>query len=185
MGQSKTFMNSGYNQLPTLNPEQLSLLSQVIRSSQPHINQAAEGFQQFLPGGGGGQHIINAAMNQYQQRTIPSILNALGTDSKGSSGLNQALAASASDLNTNLGAQLANMQLNAASGLGNLGLNQQSQGLGTQSFRYQQAQPPMWQQLLGPLIGAASSFGSAGLLGSAYRAGGSSVPPLGQAAQVY
>lgn len=165
MGQSKTFMNSGYNQLPTFNPEQLSLLQSIMQQAPQFTQQAAQGYQQFLPGGGGGQPIIDAAMKNYQQRTIPSILNAFGTGARGSSSLNQALASSASDLNTNLGAQLANMQLQASEGLGRLGTTGQSQGLGAQPFRYIQAQPPIWQQLLGPLLNLGSSLGSAAITG--------------------
>lgn len=145
MGQSK---GGGYTQKPTLLPEQMSLLQQIIGQAPEFTKQAAQGYQQFLPGGGGGEAIKKQAMQDYQQQTIPSILNAFGSGSKGSSSLNQALASSASNLNTNLASQLAQMQLGASQGLGSLGLGQQQQGLGTPGFAYMQRQPPLWQQLL-------------------------------------
>lgn len=120
---------------------------------------------EFLPGGGGGQPIIDAAMKRYQQQTLPSILNRFGSDFKGSSSLNQALAASASDLNSNLGAQLAQMQLSAASGLGWLGANQQNTGLGTPGFAYLQKQPTFLEQILLALTGAGGSLGAGFLAG--------------------
>jgi len=92
MGQSK---GGGYSQMPTLRPEQLSLLQNLIGQGNANASQAAQGFAQFLPGGGGGQPIIDAAMKRYQQQTVPSLLNSFGGNSKGNSGLNQALAASA------------------------------------------------------------------------------------------
>lgn len=157
MGQSK---GGGYTQKPTLLPEQMSLLQQILSQSQGNTGAAAEGFKQFLPGGGGGQAIKDAANQNYQQQTIPSILNAFGTGSKGSSSLNQALASSASNLNTNLGSQLAQMQLSASQGLGNIGSNQTQQGLGTPGFAYMQNQPPLWQQLLQSFLGAGGSAAS-------------------------
>src|SRR5579863_3886839 len=147
MGQSK---GGGYTKKETLLPEQMSLLQQILAQSAPFTKQAAAGFSEFLPGGSGapGEAIKAQAMKDYQQRTIPSILNAFGTGSKGSSALNQALASSAADLNTNLASQLAQMQLSASQGLAGLGTGQQQLGLGTPGFAYLQKQPPLWQQLL-------------------------------------
>lgn len=145
MGQSK---DGGYAKKDTLLPQQMSFLQQLLQQSAPYTQQAAQGYSQFLPGGGGGEAIKAQAMKDYQQQTIPSILNAFGTGSKGSSALNQALASSASNLNTNLASQLAQMQLGASQGLGSLGLGAGGQGLSTQGFSYLQKQPPLWQQLL-------------------------------------
>lgn len=150
MGQSK---GGGYTQKPTLLPEQLSLLQNIIQQSPNLINQAAQGYAQFLPGGGGGEAIKAQAMKDYQQRTIPAILNAYGSDNKGSSALNQALASSGADLNTNLASQLAQMQLSASQGIGGLGLGSQQAGLSTPGFAYLQRQPPLWQQLLTGVFG--------------------------------
>jgi hypothetical protein len=158
MGQSK---GGGYMKQDSLSPQQMTLLNQLLGQSANNSQQAAQGFQQFLPGGGGGQSIINDAMRQYQQTTLPQITNLFGSGAKGSSALNQALGASASNLNSGLASQLAQMQLSAAGGLGSLAQGQGQLGLGTPAFQYQQRQPPIWQQLLGPLIGGGSQLGGA------------------------
>lgn len=156
MGQSK---GGGYTKKDTLLPEQMTLLKQILtQGGGPFAQQAAQGYQQFLPGGGGGEAIKAQAMRDYQQKTIPSILNAFGSGSKGSSSLNQALAGSAADLNTNLASQLAQMQLAASQGIGQLGMQNQQQGLGTPGFAYMQRQPPLWQQLLSTGIGSSGDI---------------------------
>jgi hypothetical protein len=159
MGQSK---GGGYKRFQTLAPEQLTLLQQLIGQSTPNTQSAAQGYQQFLPGGGGGQAIANAAQQRFQQQTIPSILNAFGTGAKTSSALNQALAAGGANLNSDIAAQLAQMQLQASHGLGNLGLSQAGLGAQTPQFGYFQRQQPLWQTLLS---GAAQT---AGQIGGAY-----------------
>lgn len=149
-------------QKSTVTPEVSGLLKQLIGQSIPNFQSASQGFQQFLPGGGGGQAISNAAQNRFQQETIPSIMNAYGSGAKSSSSLNQALAAGASNLNTNIASQLAQLQLGAAQGQAGIGAQQASIGAGTDQFAYLQRQMPFWQQaLLGGISGgsqAASSF---------------------------
>jgi len=174
MGQSK---GGGYMKKTTVTPEQQSLLNQLLGQSSGNINQAAQGYAQFLPGGGGGDAIAKAAMARYQQQTIPSILNAFGSDSKSSSALNQALAASAANLNTDIAAQLANMQLQAASGLGGLGLQQAGLGAQTPQFAYLQRQMPFWQSALLAGISGGSQMASS-MLG-APRSGGVATPSAG------
>ncbi len=151
MGQSKT---GGYQKLDAISPEQNTALQQLLQQFGPNSQQAAQGFQQFLPGGGGGQAISDAAHNRFQQQTVPSILGAFGQNSKGSSALNQALAGGAANLNTDIAAQLSQMQLQAAQGLGSLGSNQAQLGLGTNQFAYAPRQQPFWQQALLGAIGA-------------------------------
>lgn len=153
MGQSK---DGGYKKVDTLLPQQRTLLESILSGN----NQAAQGYSQFLPGGGGGDAIKAQALNDYQQQTIPSIMNAFGSDSKSSSFLNQALAGSASDLNTNLASMLSQLQLSAANGLGNL----QQGAINTPGFAYMQRQPPMWQQILQSVLGAGGSA-AGGFLG--------------------
>lgn len=160
MGQSK---GGGYIKQDTLNPAQQQLLNQTASQASPYTQQAAEGFAQFLPGGGGGQAIQQAAMNRYQQQTLPQIMNLFGSDSKSSSSLNQALASSAADLNTNLASQLAQMQLQAAGGLGNLGTSNAQMALNTPAFAYMQRQQPLWQQLLLSGVGVGGQLGAAAL----------------------
>ncbi len=161
MGQSK---GGGYSKKAAITGEQKNLLSQLMQQAIPNQQQAAQGYQQFLPGGGGGQPIINQANRNFQQETIPSILNAFGTGSKTSSALNQALAAGAANLNTDLASQLSQLQLSAAQGLGNLGQGQAGLGAQTSQFGYQQNQQPFWQQLLLGGIGAGGQIGG-GLIG--------------------
>lgn len=151
MGQSK---GGGYTQKPTLLPEQMNFLKQILNQAGGNTQAASEGFKQFLPGGGGGDAIKAQALKDYEQKTIPSILNAYGSGSKGSSALNQALAASGANLNTDLASMLSQLQLSAAQGIGGLGSSQGQQGLGTPGFAYMQRQPPLWQQLLQTGIGA-------------------------------
>lgn len=158
MGQSK---GGGYMKKETLSPEQQTLLNQILAQAQGPTQQAQQAFASFLPGGAGAKALTDEAMRNYQQRTIPSILNALGTDSKGSSGLNQALAASASDLNSNIAAQLAQLQFGAAHGLAGIGQSQTQLGLGTPAFAYLQRQQPLWQSLLlGGIPAAGHAAGS-------------------------
>lgn len=143
MGQSK---DGGYIKKDTLLPEQMSFLQNILQQYAPYAQQAAEGYAQFLPGGGGGEAIQQAAQKQYQQQTIPSILQAFGQGSKGGTSLNQALASSGADLNTNLGSILSQLQLQAAQGLGNMATSGQQTALQTPGFSYLQRQMPFWQQ---------------------------------------
>lgn len=162
MGQSK---GGGYIQKDAVTPQQKSLLDQLLGMAGGNINQAAQGFSQFLPGGGGGQAITNQANKNFQQQTIPSILNAFGTGNKGSSSLNQALAAGASNLNTDLASQLAQFQLGASQGLGNLGLGQAGLGAGTPQFAFMQKQMPFWQSSILGTLGAGGQLGGGWLAG--------------------
>ena len=162
MGQSK---GGGYTQKPTVTPQQSALLNQLLSMASPNLQSAAQGFKQFLPGGGGGEAIANAAQQRFQQQTIPSIMNAFGSGAKSSSALNQALAAGAANLNTDLAAQLAQMQLSAAEGLGHLGSQQAGLGTQTPQFAYMQRQMPFWQSLLLGGIGAGGQLGGGFLAG--------------------
>lgn len=137
----------GYRQMQNRAPFQLDALKNITSQSAPYLAQAAQGYQQFLPGGGGGQAMTNQANQNFQQQTIPSILNSFGAGNKGSTSLNQALASGGANLNTNLASMLSQLQLQAAQGLGGLGLQGQQLGQ-TDTFDWLQRQPPMWQQIL-------------------------------------
>lgn len=137
----------GYSQKSNRAPFQLDALKNITSQSAPYLAQAAQGYQQFLPGGGGGEAIKNQANQNFQQQTIPSILNAFGSGTKGSTSLNQGLASGAANMNTDLASLLSQLQLNAAQGLGNLGIQGQQLGQ-TGTFDWLQRQPPMWQQIL-------------------------------------
>lgn len=153
MGQSK---GGGYTQKQTVTPEVATFLQQILGPAMQNQQGAAEGFRQFLPGGGGGQAITDQANKNFEQQTLPSIFNAFGTGSKGSSSLNQALAAGASNLNTDLASMLAQAQLSASQGLGNLGGNQAQLGTQTPQFAFAQRQQPFWQSGLLALLGGGS-----------------------------
>lgn len=144
MGQSK---GGGYMKKDAVTPEQKMFLDQILGQSAGNGGQAAAGYAQFLPGGGGGKAIADAAQNRFQQQTVPSIMNAFGSNSKGSSALNQALAGGAANLNTDIASMLAQAQLQASQGLGNLSLGQGQLGSKDQ-FAYLQRQMPFWQSLL-------------------------------------
>lgn len=160
MGQSK---GGGYTKKDVFTPDQLSILQQIMGQSAGNLGSAAEGFKQFLPGGGGGEAIAQAAQSRFQQQTLPSIMNAFGSGAKSSSALNQALAAGAANLNTDLASQLAQMQLSAASGLGSLGGAQAQLGSQPQ-FAYMQRQMPFWQSALLGGLGAGGQL-AGGFLG--------------------
>lgn len=145
MGQSK---GGGYVKKDAVSPEQLTYLQNALRQATSNQQLASQGFQSFLPGGQGGQPIIDAANKNFQQQTLPSILNAYGSDNKGSSGLNQALATGAANLNTDLASQLAQLQLSASQGIGNIGQGQASLGAQTNPFAYMPKQEPFWQTAL-------------------------------------
>ena len=156
MGQSR-----GYDRISTLTPGQQGFQNNALQQAFPWLNQAAQGFQQFLPGGGGGQAFVNQANQRFQQETIPTVMNAFGTGSKTNSALNQALGSSAANLNTDLASTLANAQLQAASGLGNLGSTAGNFGM-QPSFALQQRNPPLWQSMLLSVIPGLSSIFSGG-----------------------
>lgn len=158
MGQSK---GGGYVKKEVLSNEQMTVLQQLLQQVLPNMQASAEGYKQFLPGGGGGQAIANNAQQMFQQQTMPSILNAFGTNSKSSSALNQALAAGASNLNSDIGAKLAQMQLTASQGLGGLSSQLGNLGIQTPNFAYLERQMPFWQSMLLGGTDAAAKIGAA------------------------
>jgi len=113
--------SAGYSKKKTLSPEQMTQLQKILQGAGENVDQSAEGYRQFLPGGGGGEAIKAQAMQDFQRKTLPAITGQFGSDSKSSSALNQALAQGGADLNTSLASFLSQMQLNAAQGLGDLG----------------------------------------------------------------
>jgi hypothetical protein len=160
MGQPK---GGGYTKLPVQSEGQESILNQILAAvtqnlqggnQNPLYEQATQALQGFLPGGQGFQPIQAEAQRNFKEQTIPSILNAFGSNSKSSSALNQALAGAGQNLNSSLAAQQAQSQLGAAGqALGASQLPYQNAlsaaglGLGTPTFAYQPTQMPFWQQL--------------------------------------
>lgn len=182
MGASK---GGGYTQKDVLNPQQASLLAQLLGVSgqnlgasgnitqNPLYQQSVDATRQFLPGGQAFAPIQNEANRNFQQQTIPSILNAFGSGAKSSSSLNQALAGAGGNLNSGLASQMAQMQLGAANQGANLaglpfqqGIQGANLGLGTSPFAYMQRQTPFWQDAL------LASIGAGGKVGGAFLGGG-------------
>lgn len=179
MGQSE---DNGYEKQPAVTKQQKTVLDQILAQVIPGYQKATQGFEQFLPGGTGGEAIINQANQRFQQQTIPQILGAFGGEHKGSSALNQALAAGGANLNTDLAALLSQLSLNAAQGLSGQTTQQAAVGAGTPQFAYQQKQPSAattWMQTLLPVLGTAagSALGPGGALagGALGRAAGTTV----------
>jgi hypothetical protein len=150
MGQSKS---GGYMKMPTGTDQQTAMGNQAINQYGNQSQLAQAGYEQFLPGGQGQQSIINAAQQRFQQQTLPSIMEAMGSGSKTSSGLNQAMGAAGSDFQTQLQALLSQNQLTAAQGMGGLAQNSAQIGMQPQ-FAYMQKQQPYWQSILSSLVGA-------------------------------
>ena len=140
------------------------------------LNAAREAYKQFLPGSQGldkfyagmAQDVTNSANKNFQQNTVPSILNSFGAESKSSSALNQALAAGAAGLNTDLASQLAGLKqnqaqmgFNAAQGLSGLGLGQGNTYASTQQDALVQKQQPFWQSATLAALNAGGKVGAA------------------------
>jgi hypothetical protein len=149
-------MGQSYTQVPTKTKGQSTVIDQLLAQISPNFQQAAQGYQQFLPGGGGGKAITAQANKNFQQQTLPSIMNAFGTGSKNSSALNQALAAGASNLNTDLASQLSQLQLQASQGLGNLAGQQGAIGL-QDLFAYMQGKSSPWKGAGAGALGGAAA----------------------------
>lgn len=173
MGQTK---NGGYDQVSTISPEQLTALKQMLQQGGQNAESAAAGYKEFLPGGSGNNAITAAANQNFQQVTQPGIINALGSNSKSSSALNQALAGGAANLNTNLGAVMAQNQLQAAQGLGSLSQSQQGTALNREAVALQEAQKPLWQRIL---LGGAKGAGAGATLGPWGAIGGGILGSIG------
>ena len=161
MGQSR---GGGYQKMETMTPGQQQFQQGGLAQAMPWLQQAAQGYGQFLPGGGGGQAMQQAAQQRFQQQTIPSIMSGFGSGAKTSSALNQALAAGGANMQTDLASQLAQMQMQAAGGMAGLGSMAGQVGM-EPAFAYQQKATPWWQDVLGQLIGAGGQMGASALMG--------------------
>lgn len=143
----------GYQKYPLQTPQQQELIQWLMGQIKPNYEQASQAYSSFLKPGADNP-ITQAANQNFQQQTIPSILNSFGSNSRGSSALNHSLAAGAANLNTNIASQLAPLYLNAASGLGNLATNQTSAATQPQ-FGYAQKSSGFLKELLLSLLNSA------------------------------
>ncbi len=177
--------NSGNNQYSWSNwsPQQMTLLQQLLGNATQSLtnpqkapqqgpggynsifNQAIQGTQSFLPGGGGFAPIQADVTRNFNQQVLPGILERFGANNKGSSALNQAISSGSNDLNSSLASLQAQYGLGAANQLGNLA--QQGQQIPGFSFGpqgpQQKPKSPTWKdRLFGGLAGAGSGFLSGG-----------------------
>jgi len=127
----------------TMTGEQSDLLKQLLSGLSGPLSSGLGNLQALL---GGGEEAYKAyeapAMRQFNEQIIPGIaarFSGLGAGAQGSSAFPQALSQAGASLSENLAAQRAGLQSQALSQLlGFLG-----QGLGQQSFQYQQRQPDL------------------------------------------
>lgn len=143
----------GYSKVPTMPGNVQTIINQIL-SNSPNQNQLSQkGFESFLPGGTGNNPIIDKANQNFQQKTLPQILNSFGSDvGFGDSSLNQALAAGASNLNTNIADIMAKNQLSAAKGLGDLSTQNFSSGINKDQFAYLEDQQGFGQEAMLQLV---------------------------------
>jgi len=153
-----------YTQVAATTPTQNTYLDNALSQATQNQQSASDIYNSFGTGQG-AQPLVDQANKNFQQTTIPQIMNAFGTGGKTSSALNQALAGGASSLNSDIAAILANAKLQAANGLAGVGGQQAQVGAGTSQFGYQQNQQqvPFWKQALLGAIGAGGQVGGAAL----------------------
>jgi len=121
----------GFEQIPTMGPEQQSLLNQLLGGLGGVTGQGLG----FLSGilGGGTEAFEKPLMSQFYQQTIPSIaerFTGLGAGAQGSSAFKQSLGQAGAGLSESLGALRGQLGMQGLSQLqGLLG-----QGLGARGF---------------------------------------------------
>lgn len=171
-------MPKGYNVLSTLNPQQQTLLSQLLGSMQGQSGniqqqptfQAGQSYLQKILGGD-TEAFEAPVLRQFREQTIPGIaerFSGLGSGAQSSSAFQQALGGAGADLGERLGALRGGLQMQAlpraldfaqqpVSNLQNL--------LGLQTQAMMPKQRPFWQEaLLGVSPGVGGALG--GGLGS-------------------
>lgn len=157
----------GFEQTPTMNPQQMQLLQQLL-GGLGDTTQSGFGLLQNLLGGDTSKFEA-PLMSQFYQSTIPGLaerFTGMGAGSQGSSAFTQALGSAGAGLSEQLGALRGQLGLQ---GMGQLqGLL--GQGLGTKSFEsvYRPQSLGFLSGLapgIGQGIGTGGSFGLLKLLG--------------------
>lgn len=123
-------------------PEQTQMFQQLFQSLTGGGGQFGDIFGQFNPGQTADvfqKGVADPAMRNFNQKTIPSIMQAFG-DQGASSGLSNNLATAGRDLNENLSSQLAQFMYQAQL------QNQQNRMGGLNSFLGSQTFQPYTQQ---------------------------------------
>lgn len=177
----------GYNVLSTLNPQQQTLLQQLLGSMSglegniqrnPTFQAGQSYLQKIL--GGDTEAFEAPLMRQFNERIIPGIAERFaGVGAQSSSAFQQALGSAGADLAERLGALRGGLQGQAVGQA--LGYAQQPVsnlqsllGMSTQAFAPKQK--PWWQELLGGLSGGVGTGLGVGLTGG--LGGASSITDL-------
>ena len=141
-----------FEQVPTIRPEQLQLLQQMIGGLGGPLSQGLGQLSSQLGGYAPGQSPMEQMAQQtFQQSTIPSISETFsGMGAGSSSGLNQALAAAGKDLNVEMAGMRQNQQQQALQNL----MGMLSPAMGQQIFAtgMRPRQPSIFEQI-SPLLG--------------------------------
>lgn len=139
-------------QLPTMNPQQMALLQQLLGGLGAPLGQGLENISGLLSGSPEALQAYQAPiMRQFKESIIPGIAEKFsGGDAQGSSAFTNALGSAGAGLAENLAAQKAQLSQNALQQLMSL----LGTGLGAQPFAY--SQTPATNS---PLAGLAGAFG--------------------------
>jgi len=163
----KTMMGEDAKQVGTaqlMDPSQLQYLQQMLGGLGSQALGAGQGLLQGYDENLFQQGVVDPAMKQYEQNTLPSIQQRFGDANAGSSSaLNQALSSSAGDLSNTLAGQRLTMQQNASQN--QLGLLQQLMQMLGQKSMDPIVQGPK-EGLTKPLIQAGGQIGAAAIQGS-------------------
>lgn len=163
----KTMMGEDAKQVGTaqlMDPSQLQYLQQMLGGLGAPGLAAGQGLLQGYDENLFQKGVVDPAMKQYEQGTLPSIQQRFGDANAGSSSaLNQALASSAGDLSNTLAGQRLTMQQNASQN--QLGVLQQLMQMLGQKSMDPIVQGPS-EGLMKPLIQAGGQIGAAAIQGS-------------------
>lgn len=159
-------MPKGYNVFSTLNPQQQSLLTQLLGSmqgqakgiSQQPAFQAGQSYLQNILGGD-TEAFEAPLMRQFHERTIPALaerFSGAGAGAQRSSAFQQALGAAGADLSERLGSLRGGLQMQAvpqALGYAEAPSNELQNLLGLQTQAFSPKKPSFLQELLTGLAG--------------------------------
>lgn len=153
-------------QLPTMNPQQLQLLQQILGGLTGQgggggpLGEGFDYLSQILSGDPEALKEFEAPyMRQFQEQTVPGLaerFSSLGSGAQGSSAFGQALGSAGAGLSENLAAMRGGLKQNALSQL----MNFSQMGMGAQPFAYQHtpARPGFFGSLM-PGIGSGIGMG--------------------------
>jgi hypothetical protein len=125
-------------QLPTMDPQQMQLLSQLLGGLGQPLGQGLQNLSQMLSGEPGALEAFQApAMRQFQEEIVPGLaerFSGMGAGAQRSSAFQQALGSAGASLAERLSAQRAGLQQGAMGQLSQL----LGMGMGQRPFGYMQ-----------------------------------------------